>query len=139
MSNIEVFNRVVATVFKELYSSFPKPVFLKAAELRVAAEITDDAWWEVTRGANLNPVGCALIWLHDEGFIRYSDEAGCSVFANVVLTAKGFAALNKSPESLASKPTIGERLKELSKTATSETVSNLVKIALSQAFTGLAQ
>ena len=133
MNNIEVFNRVTAEVFKELYENFPKPIILKAAELRAAAEITEDGWWEVSRGARLNPAGCALVWLNAEGFIRYSDESGCSLFANVILTAKGFAALNKSPESLSSKPTIGERIKEMSKTATAEMVGSLVKTALSYA------
>lgn len=130
MNNIEVFNRIVATVFKELYGSFPKPLVLRTSEIRSSSEIADADWWEVTRGAKLNPVGCALIWLHDEGFIRYTDESACSMFVNVILTAKGFAALNKSPESLSSKPTIGERLKELSMTASSEAVSSLVRIAL---------
>jgi hypothetical protein len=133
MSNIDVFNRVVAVVFKQLYEAFPKPICISAGDIRLAAEIADEDWWEETRGLKGNTAGAAVIWLHDEGFIRYVSTTGSGTqFAAVVLTSKGFAALNRTPDALEPKPTVGERLKDLSKTATSEFVNGLVKVALSQ-------
>ena len=135
MNNIDVFNRVVASAFRQLYESFPKPTTLKAGDMRDDCGLSteEDGWWEA-KSNHMNPIGCALVWLNDEGFIRYLDQSGYTTFVNVVLTSKGFAALSKSPESLQSKPTIGQRFKELSKTASSESVSALVKFALGSAF-----
>jgi len=133
MNNIQVFNRIAAFVFKELYESFPKPIIIRAGDIRSMAEIEDADWWEETRGIKGNSAGVAIIWLHDEGFIRYQTGSNDgSQFFGVVLTNKGFAALNRTPDALQAKPTVGDRLKELSKNATTEFVGGLVKIALSQ-------
>lgn len=130
MTNIELFNDVTAEIFRQLYSNFPRPITIEVSKIKSSVRIPKEAWWEDTRW-KLNPVGCALEWLRDEGFVRYKDQAAGLQFSDVILTSKGFAALNRSPESLETKPTIGERLKELSDTASTETVSGLVRLALS--------
>lgn len=132
MSNIEVFTRVTAEVFKELYEAFPKPIILQAHDLRSKADISDEDWWEESRGIKGNSAGVAIIWLHDEGFIRYQTGSNDgSKFTGVVLTTKGLTAMNRPIKSLEASPTVGDRLKELSKTTSTEIVVGLVKIALS--------
>lgn len=130
MTNIEAFNLITAEIFKELYSQFPRPITFSVREFRGRLNLPEEAWWEQERGAKLNPAGCALIWLQEEGFVRYTGESACLTFSGLVLTSKGLAALNKTPEALSAKPTIGERLKELSRTASVETVGSLVRLAL---------
>jgi hypothetical protein len=128
MNNIDQFNAIVAGIFCRLYSEFPKPVHLEVEKLRTELGVEAKDWWQERNGSN--PIGSAIEWLQVEGFIRYSSQAHCQLFANVVLTAKGFAALNKVPDALTSKPTIGERIKELSCVMSSEVASSLVRIAL---------
>lgn len=131
MDNIDIFNRAVAGVLKKLYAEFPRPVELDTQSLGQELGFTSGEMQEtVVRG---NSIGWAIAWLGEEGFIRYSDSAGRNRhFANVVLTAKGLTCLNRTPESLEAKPTIGQQLKGLSVTASAEFVAGLVQIALRQ-------
>lgn len=131
MTNIELFNVTTAAVFRDLYAQFPRPIALDVPALRTQLEIPEEDWWEVARGTPLNPIGCAIHWLRDEGFVRFTQESACVKFFGVVLTSKGFAALNRAPESLSAKTTVGDRLKSLSVAASTETVAALVRTALS--------
>lgn len=126
MDNIEIFNRIVVATFKDLYENFPRPMLILTSKIRSQVEISNEDWWEQMKQ---NPVSSALIWLRDEQFIRYADQTSGSQFIDVVLTSKGFAALNKSPEALSTQPTIGDRVKEYSKTCTKEAVGAIVKMA----------
>jgi hypothetical protein len=135
MNNIEVFNQVVATVFKELYENFPKPVVLQVKDIRTKAMILDEDWWEMKSGTKANPVYSAVIWLQEEGYLRFTTHSAPTIFHDVILTSKGFAALNKAPESLTTQPTIGERLRAMTGTMTKDGVGELVKFAFASAFT----
>ena len=129
MDNISLFNYVTASVLRLLYENFPNPIMLDTGKLRVEFGISDEDWHEYRGGGN--SIGSDIRWLGDEGFVRYASEAGRgTAFASAVLTAKGLSALNRSPDVLTPKPTIGERLKEVGKTAATETITSLVKAAL---------
>lgn len=129
MNNIEQFNQITASILKLLYENFPKPLFVHTSELREAFGIEEKDWWQDRIGTN--PIGITIRWLAAEGFVRYSDDSKGLSFAGLVLTSKGLAALHKVPEALSPRTTIGERLKELSKDASAETVKHLVTLALS--------
>jgi len=120
MDNISLFNYVTASVLRLLYENFPNPIMLDTGKLRVEFGISDEDWHEYRGGGN--SIGSAIRWLGDEGFVRYASEAGRgTAFAS---------AVNRSPDVLTPKPTIGERLKEVGKTAATETITSLVKAAL---------
>jgi hypothetical protein len=131
MDNIDVFNRIVVVVFQALHQAFPRPVTLAAREIRQQAEIPDDDWWEANHGTRGNSAGAAIVWLNDEGFLRYSaPTSDGSMFAGAVLTAKGLAILNRIPISIETRSTLGERLKDLTSTATREAVSAFVRMLI---------
>ena len=127
MDNIEFFNRTTAALFKVLLAKFPSPILRFDTEnfrtesglpANPSAEDSDD-------------IGDVIKWLQAEGYIRVRDEAGFGqMFTGVVLTAKGLEALNRIPDSLTPKMTVGERLKELSREASREVVTSLVTVAL---------
>lgn len=129
MTNIDAFNIAAAVLLGKLHAEFPRPVMLNIDALRDESALAADAWWE--RGSD-NLLAATLRWLHAEGYVRYASEgAGGRRFAEVVLSARGLSALNRLPESLVAKATVGDRLKDLAYAASAEAVTALVRIALS--------
>ncbi len=112
MTNIEDFNRGVTLIMAELYSHFPEPVNIKVAAL------DPDKFAELAEAQRRNKVyGHAMVFLKDEGYIRFNSMGGKhEQFAGVVLTSKGLAALNKTPQSL-SEDSYGSTLFDLAKAA----------------------
>ena len=109
-----------------LYETFPKPITLDVAKFRRDAGLPENS-----NADDSDEIGDVVNWLKDEEFINHSGEGGWGqLFTKVVLTAKGLAALNRVPDSLEPQITVGARLKELSRTASSEVVNVLVQTAI---------
>lgn len=103
-ANIAVFNFVAAEVFVRLYESFPTPttvdpmligmdVLFQEEDPQGSAEYT-----HLVEGAN-----AAVRFLIDEGFVRVasgSQYLEIRGFQNLVLSSKGFALLQKTPEAV---------------------------------------
>lgn len=83
----------------------------KVAELDTHGDLLPE---ETKRRESRHAVyGAAVEFLADEGYLRYGSQAGgARYFAKVVLTSKGLAALQKTPEAMISPPskTIGDAL-----------------------------
>lgn len=126
MDNIERFNRTAAAVFKALYQRFPTPIIRFDVEsLREPAGIPP-----LPADARFNEMGDAVVWLGAEGFLRYSDgPTDGRHFTKVVLTQKGLEAMSRVPESVG--VSVGDRLKELGRETSSQTVATLVQFAIS--------
>lgn len=135
MDNIERFNRIAAALFKVLYESFPKPlVTFRSDSLRESAGLPPVHEHEV-----INETGQTVKWLQDEGFIRYSSSARDQHFTMVVLTQKGLAAMNSVPDALAPTQTVGNRLKELGRETSTQTVGQLVQFAITGGIIAVAR
>ncbi|WP_181301049.1 hypothetical protein [Rhodanobacter sp. PCA2] len=103
-ANIEVFNVVAAKVLVLLYESFPTPT--NVDPLAVGLDILFGENYE-TDSPQYNHLitgaEATAQFLIDEGFIRvangpqYLEVRG---FQNIVLTSKGFALLQKTPEAV---------------------------------------
>ena len=102
--NIEVFNQVAARVLVRLYEAFPTPI--NVDPLLVGMDVILEEKYETDSPHHDHLVTAAdatVQFLIDEDFIRlvggptYLEVRG---FQNVVLTTKGFALLQKTPDSI---------------------------------------
>ena len=126
MTNIERFNKVAAALFKVLYEKFPTPIVRFDVEsLREPAGLPPPE-----PNAHFSDLGSTVKWLADEGFIRYGSANFDRHFTMVVLSQKGLEAMNRVPDTLEPKVTVGERLKELGREASVQTVGALVQLAI---------
>lgn len=132
MDNIERFNRIAAALFKRLYQSFPTPIVRFDSET-----LCEEAGVPPTADVSvmLCESGSVVKWLSEEGFVRYSSMSHGHHFTMILLTQKGLVAMNCVPDALAPNQTVGERLKELGRETSTQTVAQLVQIALG-AFAG---
>ena len=103
-ANIEVFNVVAAKVLVLLYEAFPTPT--KVDPLAIGLDVLLGEKYETDSPQYKHLVTSAeatVQFLIDEGFIRvtkgpqYLEVRG---FQNIVLTSKGFAVLQKTPEAV---------------------------------------
>ncbi|PTX95733.1 hypothetical protein [Opitutus sp. ER46] len=136
MDNIERFNRTAAALFKCLYESFPTPIVRFDSEsLCEAAGVprTADA------RSMICETGATVKWLADEGFVRYNETNRPSGFTMVVLTHKGLVAMNRVPDAVTPTETVGERLKQLGREASTQTVAHLVQTALTLGVAAVAR
>lgn len=97
-TNIQRFNDITLKLFEKLYFSFPEGI--KVEGCGVGAEVTaldatfDEAFATVTLA------DFVIVWLSEEGFIRYEsrDQQGC--YYNVRLTLRGLTILGYLPSSV---------------------------------------
>ncbi|MDP2783293.1 MAG: hypothetical protein Q8O38_01675 [Sulfurimicrobium sp.] len=129
--NIEDFNRGCALILAKLYSNFPEPVFIHIDQLDREADTLGEA--QDVRARRLRIYGATMAFLSDEGYIRHSGSASVKdAFANVILTSKGLAALNKSPAKLdQSHKSAGDILLEVSMDFLKEGAREVAKTAVS--------
>lgn len=136
MQNIDDFNRGATLILAKLYGQFPIPCHFAVAELDEHEDLPpSDTDRRVQR---VEIYTAAVRFLADEGYIRFSGSTGQNrFFMDVVLTSKGLAALQKSPESLAAKPskTLGDVFTESSgdlfKDGVKEAIRQAIRILLS--------
>ena len=103
-ANIEVFNVVVAKVLVLLYESFPTPTTVDPLAIGLDVLFGENYETDSPQYNHLVTGAEATVqFLIDEGFIRvakgpqYLEVRG---FQNIVLTSKGFALLQKTPEAV---------------------------------------
>ncbi len=89
---IEDFHRDVAITMIRLYSSFPRPAAIYVDEI---AGIDDPDEFGVQSERHQRCLG-SLIWLGEEGLIRYRDMIGIEGIDAAVLSLRGFRALHDS-------------------------------------------
>ncbi|MBF0177504.1 MAG: hypothetical protein HQL63_11765 [Magnetococcales bacterium] len=113
MENIDDFNRGVGLILGNLYQTFPIPTILKIAELEAFEDVPDPT----RKVRRLLVYSATMYFLQEERFLRTTGAAGKKghdMFANVILTSKGLAALSKTPGALATgQNTAGDVLAEL--------------------------
>lgn len=112
--NIECFESAAAGILATLYESFPKPLVIVSdamqADLVNRLLIAPECVWPQSKGSpGQNIVAASLAWLVEEGLVRTKSAVGAR-FAGVVLTAKGFRALNCPIVPESGDETHGERL-----------------------------
>ncbi len=118
--NIREFNLFTAELFSLLYDNFPNPVV-------VAPEEFDERADREAIKVYVN----TMLFLKEEGFIRYAKVTPDNVFIDVVLTAKGLALLNLIPEGITEGKSLIQSLKEVlqegSKVALKTLIDTLLK------------
>lgn len=87
--NIDDFYRDMATVLLALYQQFPRKVTLYVEDI-CGPDETDDFGLHSPR--YLSALG-AMIWLGDEGYIRYDSIAREEALDEACLTQKGFSKM----------------------------------------------
>jgi len=122
MKNIEMFNRLSACLFAELYETFPKSIVhlsvMKFCE-KYGCEEAQDVF------------KATMEFLAYEGLIRYKDStATVSGFSHVILTLKGFGVLGEVPNSLKPKESVGEVVIEKIKSGAFNIASDVIQNAL---------
>lgn len=88
---IEDFHRDVAIAMLRLYGTFPRPAALYVDEI---AGSDDPDEYGVQSERHQRCLG-SLIWLGQEGLIRYQDTIGVEGIDGAVLTLRGFRALHE--------------------------------------------
>jgi len=88
---IEDFHRDVAITMIRLYASFPRPAALYVDDI---AGFDDPDEFGVQSERHQRCLG-SLIWLGEEGLIRYRDLIGIEGIDAAVLTLRGFRALHE--------------------------------------------
>ncbi|NQD38152.1 hypothetical protein HPT27_14065 [Permianibacter sp. IMCC34836] len=88
---IEDFHRDVAIALIRLYATFPRPAALYVDEI---AGSDDPDEFGVQSERHQRCLG-SLIWLGEEGVIRYRDMIGLEGIDAAVLTLRGFRALHE--------------------------------------------
>ncbi|MBV1877055.1 MAG: hypothetical protein KUG79_05395 [Pseudomonadales bacterium] len=92
--NIENFYRHIATIFNILYRNFPTKVAIYVDE--VAGIDEPDEYG--LHSPNYTAGFFALLWLADEGYIRYSDAIRQDGIDQATLSHKGFLRLTQISE-----------------------------------------
>lgn len=125
MNKIEIFNKGAALILAKLYEEFPTSIILDVTKLD--DDITDE---------EASVYASTVSFLSDEGFIRSgkTNNRG-KLISQVVLTSKGLAVLNSTPEILQEKAPLGERVKDAAKSGSKEVLSAIMQAVISAAAT----
>jgi hypothetical protein len=97
-TNIQCFECAAAGILARLFEEFPRPLAIVSMSMEadmVKALLLPEAcqWPERPSAPGACLVGATVAWLAEEGLVRVGSQSG-SKFSGVVLTARGFAALN---------------------------------------------
>ncbi len=91
---IEDFYRDVATIFLRLYACFPRKITLYVDEVSGPDEPDEYGLHHPRFEAGFS----AMVWLADEGYIRFEDTIRQEALDQVVLTRRGFLLLSSRAE-----------------------------------------
>lgn len=113
-TNVECFESAAAALLGTLYQEFPKPIPIISGKIQddliKRLLIAPECVWPESRSApGENIVTSSLAWLIEEGFVRAKTVSGTR-FSGVVLTAKGFRAMNSPILADPTGETHGERI-----------------------------
>lgn len=134
--NIQRFNIIALLLFEKLYESFPSGIHIDAQQLGFDAAPKDTASveqdWDF--GAAAYDV---VLWLAEEGFLRYENPNHTRDFFNARLTMNGLTVLGYMPVSLqsgdAEEPII-EKIKRILATGTEKAAADGIGRILGQIF-----
>lgn len=144
-SNIDKFNHIVAMLFSQLYSEFPRRLTISPAEL-LGLEIIEESYDShdilvrcIESGLEKN-IACSELeivvdtiqWLSDSSYIYIEDSNGYHWVSGLTLSEKGLDVLKSTPESLPSKMPLGEQISRAVKSGAKHTMTGLVQTVLSQ-------
>jgi hypothetical protein len=117
LTNMDHFNRGVATVLAQLLEAFPDTVNLNPAKLAPEGS-NDDTKRLYAR---------TLEFLRVEGFIRSGTPFdGYVMVPHATLTTKGLEILNSTPSSIQDSRTLGEHVSAAAKTGGKEVLSAVI-------------
>lgn len=132
---IEDFHRDVAIALIRLYATFPRPAALYVDEI---AGGDDPDEYGVQSERHQRCLG-ALVWLGEEGVLRYRDTIGIEGIDAAVLTLRGFRALHEGIDVEAGSLTINqirESVRERDSEAVKRAVQRLFRCFVEQRTTG---
>ncbi|WP_045393019.1 hypothetical protein [Vibrio rotiferianus] len=135
--NVIKFDQLVAQVFENLYSEFPKQIALNPCKL-LGYEVSDNV--EDHRdefGGFIDPLtredseffAYTLAWLYESGYLIGTVSGAWN--SRVTLSLQGLQLLKSVPKSVESNETLGEQLKSAIKNGSKEHAATLMKEALS--------
>lgn len=114
MSNLDMFNEVTAKVLAACYENFPVPITISADSFSPSG---GEDVFEST-----------VTWLRDYGYITYAEpDLPICEFMYVQLTEKDIAILNKIPDAIKEKKTIGSKIAEAVKSGSKEILSECIR------------
>lgn len=126
MSNMDDFNKGAALILEKLYRAFPKEIVLNIEELDAEADANA-----------LENYSATVEFLGREGFIRYrSANSNAEFFLGVVLTSKGLAILNSTPEVLKDKEPLGKSLGAALKSGSKDVLKTVMEKVVESAVSG---
>lgn len=127
--NIERFDEITADVFAKLYSSFPEPCLLKAADFAVTPMLLDERLGYEVRSKDAEFFFSCIRWLETAGYLN-TRGANEHYIADAVLTSKGLEVLRAVPVNVKGKASIGEQLSNVAVSGGKELGRSLVAEAL---------
>jgi hypothetical protein len=107
-ANVIEFNRITGLVFAQLYAQFPAVIDIDRQAIATAFGVQGNDWsaQQLPSGKNFSEMLSYTIgWLNHQGYIA---SFGAHPAAGVMLTEKGLAALNATPQGLPA--TVGSSL-----------------------------
>jgi|LGOV01.1.fsa_nt_gb hypothetical protein len=124
-NNMDGFNKCAALIFDLLYKNFPieTDIIVDNLAQHIDEESRDDYF-------------ATIRFLERERFIRYK-TAVYGGFIGAVLTAKGLAILNITPDAIKEKGTIAKRISNALKTGSTEAVRVAIQQAIKASVSGL--
>lgn len=133
MSNIDLFNLIVAEIFSRLYKSFPVGIEYRYEE--VALKIMNDVNLDAQDYDEKRRVGKVVfysnLWLKKSGYIYAQGDEFSS--RSATLTAKALESLYRIPEGLESQDSIGSMLAKGTSNLGKDLTIHLIKQGLSSA------
>lgn len=134
--NIQRFNLITLLLFAKLYESFPSGIDIEPLKVGHDALPKDSSWddeaWDF--GAVAYDV---VLWLAEEGFLRYENPNHTRDFYNARLTMKGLAILGYVPTALQSsepKEPLIEKMKRVLATGTEKAAVEGARAILAKVF-----
>ena len=128
--NIDDFNRGAALVLAHLYRHFAAPVHVLVEQLDDGADLLPEER-SARLAERLRVYGATVQFLADEGYLTFRHQVGEQRFAGVRLTAKGLAALNRTPEALApARPSLGDQLVSAASEGAKEVMRQLIGLVI---------
>lgn len=133
MTNLDHFNRITATVLSKCFERFPVPCNFSYKEFYPEECGQDEL------GDDFNIVfKHTMLWLRDYGYIDCWDpNLECEEFDNVSLTEKSLNILNKTPESLEEKVSLGQKLCSVVKSGMKGASNEIIKMIFVQGYTNI--
>jgi hypothetical protein len=124
MSSMDDFNKGTAILLDKLYTAFPQQLSLKVSTLDPQADSNTLLNYRDT-----------ILFLKREGFIHFDSWANGEppFFNGVVLTSKGLAILNSTPDALKERGTLGQKLGYALKVGSGEALKTLINQIISGA------